>query len=46
VLVQQQRRLACLLFRPDSLLSQPAALELLKAALAWCAQLDCGSKAH
>jgi isochorismate synthase EntC len=37
VLVQQQRRLACLLFRPDSLLSQPAALDLLRAALGWCA---------
>lgn len=38
VLVQPQRRLACFLIRPDSLLSQPAARELLAAALAWCAE--------
>jgi anthranilate/para-aminobenzoate synthase component I len=37
VLVQPERRIACILFRPDSLLSQPAADELLAAALAWCA---------
>ena len=37
VLVHSQRRLACLLMRPDSLLSQPAARDLLAAALACCA---------
>ena len=31
------RRLACLLFRPDSLLSQPQALQALRAALAFAA---------
>lgn len=38
VLVHEQRRLACIMFRPESLLSQPAALELLQAALALCAK--------
>ncbi len=37
LLVQRERRVACFLFRPDSLLSQPAAVELLCEALAWCA---------
>ncbi|HXD41418.1 MAG TPA: chorismate-binding protein [Ramlibacter sp.] len=36
VLVHAQRRLACLLFRPDSLLSQQSARDLLCAALALC----------
>lgn len=36
VLVHEERRLACFLFRPESLLSQPAAVELLQAALALC----------
>ena len=36
VLVHAQRRLACLLFRPDSLLSQQGARDLLCAALALC----------
>lgn len=38
VLVHEERRLACFLFRPDSLLSQPAAVDLLQAALALCGQ--------
>ncbi len=38
VLVHEERRLACFLVRPDSLLSQPAAVELLRAALALCAR--------
>jgi hypothetical protein len=38
VLVHEERRLACFLLRPESLLSQPAAVELLQAALALCAQ--------
>lgn len=32
------RRVVCLLFRPDSLLSSPQALQLLRAALAFAAQ--------
>lgn len=43
VLVHPQRRLACFLFRPDSLLSQPAARDLLRAALDWCAGRQAGS---
>lgn len=38
VLVHGERRLACFLFRPDSLLSQPAAVDLLRAALALSAK--------
>lgn len=37
VLVHEERRLACFLFRPDSLLSQPAALEMLANAIGLCA---------
>jgi anthranilate/para-aminobenzoate synthase component I len=33
VLVHAQRRLACILFRPESLLSQPGAVDMLKAVL-------------
>jgi hypothetical protein len=36
VLVHARRRVACILFRPDSLLSQPAAVELLADAIALC----------
>jgi hypothetical protein len=36
VLVDVRRRIACILFRPDSLLSQPAAVELFAQALALC----------
>ena len=35
VLVEEGRRIVCLLIRPESLLSDPLALELLKAALAF-----------
>ncbi len=37
VLVHEQRRLACFLFRPESLLSQPAAVEMLADAIVLCA---------
>lgn len=37
-LVHADRRLVCLLFRPDSLLSEPQALQVLRAALAFAAQ--------
>jgi hypothetical protein len=40
VLAQRERRLACLLFRPDSLLSQPAAVAMLAAAIRLCAGAD------
>jgi isochorismate synthase EntC len=35
--VHAGRRLACILFRPDSLLSQPAAVEVFADAMAMCA---------
>lgn len=38
VLVHGERRLACFLIRPESLLSQPAAVTMLLAALALCAK--------
>lgn len=37
VLVQRERRVACFLFRPDSLLSQPAAVQLFADAIGICA---------
>ena len=37
VLAEPRRRIGCLLFRPESLLSDPAALDVLKAALAFTA---------
>jgi len=43
VLVHRERRIACLLFRPDSLLSQPGAVQMLVDAIALCAGTDqCG----
>ncbi len=40
VLAHAGRRLVCMLFRPDSLLSEPAARAMLAAALVWCAAGD------
>jgi anthranilate/para-aminobenzoate synthase component II len=44
-LAHVDRRLVCLLFRPDSLLSEPQALQVLRAALAFSAE-RVGSTAH
>ena len=44
-LAHASRRLVCLLFRPDSLLSEPQALQVLRAALAFSAA-RAGSTAH